>query len=264
MDLDALADGFADIAAEAGRVILGFYEGACAAWEKPDASPLTEADEAAERVVLARLAALLPGVPIVAEEAVARGDPLPALGARFVLVDPLDGTREFLARNGEFTVNIALVENGTPAAGVVHVPVTGALYVAGRTARKAVLGPGEPFRPALAVPIATRPLPDAGFTVAESRSHPSPPTGRFIDTLPVAGRIVAGSALKFGLLAEGLADVYPRFGDTMEWDVAAGLAVLRAAGGEVLTPEGSAFPYGKPGFRNGPFVAWGRPPQRAG
>jgi 3'(2'), 5'-bisphosphate nucleotidase len=263
MDLDALADSLAAIAAEAGRVILGFYEGACAAWAKPDASPLTEADEAAERVILARLAALLPGVPIVAEEAVARGDAPAALGPRFLLVDPLDGTREFLARNGEFTVNIALVEDGRPVAGVVLVPVSGALYVGGATARKAVLGPGEPYRPAEARPISTRPLPDAGFTVAESRSHPSPPTERFIGTLPVASRLVAGSALKFGLLAEGLADVYPRFGDTMEWDVAAGHAVLRAAGGEVLTPEGAPFPYGKPGFRNGPFVAWGRAPQRA-
>ena len=220
---------------------------------KEDRSPVTEADELAEEIILERLRDVLPGVPVIAEECAARGI-LPEADGRFVLVDPLDGTKEFLSRNGEFTVNIALIEGGRPVAGCVYAPVVDALYCGGRRAWREVAGARQA--------LATRAYPPEGLTALCSRSHPDPASDAYLAKLRLAGRLEAGSSLKFCRVAEGSADIYPRFGPTMEWDVAAGHAVLAAAGGTVVRPDGSPFAYGKrvTGYRNEAFVAWGREP----
>lgn len=247
-----LADRFAAIAEEAGARIMAFY-GAASVSAKDDGSPLTQADLAAHDAILAGLAEACPEWPVVSEEDAARADAPPA-GA-FILVDPLDGTREFVSGNGEFTVNIALIDGGLPVAGVVFAPALGRLWKgalgAGATARHAA---GTPLRP-----IAVR-MPDAaGLVAVASRSHRDAQTEAFLAGLPIAGLRSVGSSLKFCLVAEGEADVYPRFGPTMEWDTAAGQAVLEAAGGRVTCPDGAPFRYGKTGaaWRNGGFIAWG-------
>jgi 3'(2'), 5'-bisphosphate nucleotidase len=197
-------------------------------------------------------------VPILAEEAVAR-DGLVDVGNEFVLIDPLDGTKEFVSRNGEFTVNIALVRDGVPVAGCVYAPALDRMYVGGTTATTGLVRPGDVV--AGLEQMSTRPYPEQLVAVA-SRSHRDEQTDRFLTDIGVADTRSAGSSLKFCLVAEGSADVYPRFAPTMEWDTAAGDAVLRAAGGIVVNPDGSVFRYGKAevGFRNGSFVAWGGPP----
>lgn len=239
------------IARQAGALILEVYAGAFEVRGKADTSPVTEADEQAERCIVEALRALDPGIPVVAEEAAARGE-IPSVGRRFWLVDPLDGTREFVSRNGEFTVNIALIEDGLPALGVVLVPVTGALY-AGVVGQGAWLQEQGQRRV-----IQCRKVPDQGWVLATSRSHGDEAAlTAWLAGRAVARRIEAGSSLKFGLLACGQADVYPRLGRTMEWDTAAGHAVLRAAGGEVHTLSGAVLRYGKPGFENPHFVAQG-------
>jgi 3'(2'), 5'-bisphosphate nucleotidase len=249
----ALAEHFLAAAEDAGARILAVY-GAAAATEKADGSPLTEADLAAHDAILAVLAQRCPGIAVVSEEDAAATAVPP--GAPFILVDPLDGTREFLSRNGEFTVNIALVEAGRPAAGVVLAPALGRTWLG-------VVGAGARTRgPDAAAwrPIRVR-RPDAsGIVAVASRSHRDAATDAFLAGRSVAGLRAVGSSLKFCLVAEGEADVYPRFGPTMEWDTAAGQAVLEAAGGIVLTPEGVPFAYGKDGWRNGPFIGWGAPP----
>jgi 3'(2'), 5'-bisphosphate nucleotidase len=244
----------ADLTEAAGRAILEVY----AADEqgvqvKADSSPVTEADLRAEAVILAGLADLAPDIPVVAEESVAAGR-IPHLepGAPFFLVDPLDGTKEFLSRNGEFTVNIALVEAGEPVLGVVHTPVLGLTYVGGQGVAE-VRNQGTDGGKPLGV---VSPGPD-GNRVLVSRSHLDPATEQWLAGVHVAERVQAGSSLKFCRIAEGAADLYPRFGRTMEWDTAAGHAVLQAAGGVVLTPEGRPFRYGKADFANTPFIAYG-------
>ncbi len=247
-----------ELALRAGAVILDYYAKGTVARTKADRSPVTDADEAAEAVIVPVLRKLLPGVPVIAEEAMARGG-APQIadkitGGRFWLVDPLDGTREFLNRNGEFTVNIALVENSIPVLGVVHAPALD-LSFAGR-------GPGTAVRKKSAAkfePIAARLPPQDGVVVVASRSHGDPEAlDKFLAGKKVAGMREAGSALKFGLVASGEADLYPRFGRTMEWDTAAGHAVLLAAGGSLETLDGKPFLYGKPDFANPGFVARGR------
>lgn len=239
------------LAREAGALILEVYAHDFAVRAKADASPVTLADERAEACIVAGLRALAPGVPVVAEEAVSRGE-CPAVGERFWLVDPLDGTREFVSRNGEFTVNIALIEHGAPVLGVVHVPVHDTLY-AGAVGQGAwAVEQGRRER------IACTRAGAQGLRVATSRSHGDDAAlTAWLAGRPVASQVPAGSSLKFGLLARGAADVYPRFGRTMEWDTAAGHAVLRAAGGEVFDLAGRPLRYGKPGFENPHFVAWG-------
>lgn len=239
------------LAREAGALILEVYAQDFAVRGKADASPVTEADERAEACIVAGLRALAPGVPVVAEEAVSRGE-CPRAGERFWLVDPLDGTREFVSRNGEFTVNIALIEHGAPVLGVVHVPVRDTLY-AGAVGQGAwVEEQGRRER------ISCTRTPRQGLRVASSRSHGDDAAlTAWLAGRAVASHVPAGSSLKFGLLAQGAADVYPRFGRTMEWDTAAGHAVLRAAGGEVFDLAGQPLRYGKPGFENPHFVAWG-------
>jgi 3'(2'), 5'-bisphosphate nucleotidase len=247
------------IAEQAGRVILRIYEGDHQARTKSDASPVTAADEAAEAVIVPELRRVLPGVPVVSEEAVAAGDRPEIHGAanpsnRFWLVDPLDGTREFLSRNGEFTVNIALIDHGRPLLGVVHIPALAVTYggLVGGIARLR-RGGGQP------VAIAARLPPVDGAIVLSSRSHGDDAAlGAFLADRKIAGQRIAGSALKFCLVAEGVADLYPRLGRTMEWDTAAGHAVLAAAGGRVKTLQGTELTYGKPDFDNPHFVAEGR------
>jgi len=254
------------IAAEAGSRILEVRQRPHAVTAKGDGSPLTEADLAAEAVIAAGLASAAPGVPVVSEEAADRPAP-PAAGV-FLLVDPLDGTREFLGPSGEFTVNIALVAAGRPVCGVVHAPAIGRIWrgLAGRGAEAAALAAGEDPARAQWVPCRVRPRPEGRLTAVASRSHLDAETEAFLARLPVGEHRSIGSSLKFCLLAEGEADVYPRFGPTMEWDTAAGQAVLEAAGGRVTNPDGTAFTYGKAGegYRNGPFIAWGGRPERRG
>ncbi|MCI0600942.1 MAG: 3'(2'),5'-bisphosphate nucleotidase CysQ [Beijerinckiaceae bacterium] len=263
-DPDAAAEIFAEIALEAGVAVMEVYAGASLARRKSDGSPVTDADEAAEAIILERLAAHLPDVPVLAEEAASRGAAMNAAQS-FILVDPVDGTREFLSRNGEFTINIALIIDGVPRAGAVYAPALGKLWIAGAAASACDAAPGGPLPPSgKRRPMFARLAPEQGLTALVSRSHADPVTEAFLAKLPIFERLEAGSSLKFCLLAEGKADVYPRFGRTMEWDTAAGDAVLRAAGGIVTDAEGHPLRYGKSGaqFRNGPFIAWGDPKVR--
>ncbi len=263
---DAIARFFAKIALAAGPVVMAEYAGKSEVRAKADSSPVTLADERAEEVIVAALRARASAIPIVAEEAVARGE-LAAIGASFILVDPLDGTREFISRNGEFTINIALVRDGVPVAGAVYAPALERLWWGGEHAYACAATVGAPL-PAQSQwrPISARRAPALNLVALASRSHGDPATEAFLARLPIGERRSAGSSLKFCALAEGVADVYPRFAPTMEWDTGAGDAVLRAAGGVVLAVENGPLLYGKKaaGLRNGGFVAWGDPARAAG
>jgi 3'(2'), 5'-bisphosphate nucleotidase len=248
---DAVLEAVIRIAREAGAVVMEVYATDFAVRGKEDASPVTQADERAEALIVPALAALLPGVPIVAEEAVAKGE-IPAVGNRFWLVDPLDGTKEFVSRNGEFTVNIALVEDGVPTLGVVFAPAIGRLF-AGAAGLGARVEDSEGRRA-----IACRAAPAEGLTVVASRSHgDAAALDAFLAGRKVASLASAGSSLKLCLVAAGEADLYPRLGRTMEWDIAAGHAVVLAAGGQVCRLDGTPLAYGKPGFDNPHFYATG-------
>jgi 3'(2'), 5'-bisphosphate nucleotidase len=258
-DAAALLPRLIAIAAEAGARIVEVRQRTHAVSEKADGSPLTEADLVAEAVIAAGLATAAPGVPVVSEEDGRRVAPPP--GVPFLLVDPLDGTREFLGPSGEFTVNIALVIERRAVCGVVYAPALGRIWQ-GAARHGAAAGVLHPGRDPVAIawrPIRARPRPKDGLVAVASRSHIDPRTEAFLAGLPIGERRSIGSSLKFCLVAEGEADVYPRLAPTMEWDTAAGQAVLEAAGGRVETPEGTSFLYGKAadGFRNGPFIAWG-------
>ena len=256
---DGLALAFSRAASAAGATIMEIYGRAYSVMAKSDASPLTEADEAAESILIAAVERLLPGVPIVAEESVAQNGLPDVWGHEFVLIDPLDGTKEFISRNGEFTVNIALVCDSRPVAGCVYAPAINKLFLGGQHAGVTSLRPGDSFTTSDIMPISTRPYPAEGLTAVMSRSHADTDTLAFIDRVSPTRLRNAGSSIKFCLIAEGEADVYPRFGPTMEWDTAAGHAVLAAAGGAVFTPEGMPLTYGKTerGFKNDAFIAWG-------
>lgn len=254
-DLRPLLEAAKRAALRAGVAILDVYNSAGApnVRRKADASPVTQADERAEAIILEILAHEAPGIPVIAEESAER-EGLPGHAPpRFWAVDPLDGTKEFIARNGEFTVNIALIEDGRPVLGVVHVPAQGLTYAAagpGTAARQHGTAPSEP--------IAARPVPKRGVIVVHSRSHENAPKlTEFLAGLEAPTARISGSAIKFGLIAAGEADLYPRFGPTMEWDTAAGQAVLEAAGGSMTTLDGAPFRYGKPGFLNAGFIARG-------
>ncbi len=244
------------IAMAAGSEILAIYKRDFAVRAKEDASPVTEADEAAERLILAELAQLSPDMPAVAEESVAAGNVPAPLGNRFWLVDPLDGTKEFINRNGEFTVNIALVEGGRPVMGVVYAPAIGRMFcgTVGVGATMQRVEDGELDEPS---PIAVREPAADGLVVVASRSHRDAKTDEYLAQYQVRELTSAGSSLKFCLVAAGEADLYPRLGRTMEWDTAAGHAILAAAGGSVETLDGAPLSYGKPGFENPFFVARG-------
>ena len=246
-------------AQRAGGAIMAVYARGFDVRDKADASPVTVADEAAEKIILEDLAEIAPGIPVVAEESVAGGK-VPDVAERFFLVDPLDGTKEFISHRDEFTVNIALVENGEPVLGVVLAPARRELFWGDVRAGRAGHMDAEPdgTMPLMGTPLRARMAPPQGLVAVASRSHRSPETDAFLANYPVSEFRSIGSSLKFCLLAAGQADLYPRLGPTMEWDTAAGQAVLVAAGGRVTTLEGEPFRYGKPGFRNGHFVAWGR------
>lgn len=255
----ALCDALSALALKAGAEILAVYAGDFATEEKADASPVTEADKRAEAIILADLANLAPDIPVLAEEAASEGN-IPALGDEFFLVDPLDGTREFINRTGEFTVNIALIRNGRPALGVVYAPAAEKLYagVVGDGAWRMDTNASGSLKERHAIRAAA--LPDKNLIAVASRSHRSPETDEYLAMLDVADFAAAGSSLKFCLIAEGAAHIYPRFGRTMEWDTGAGQAVLEAAGGKVCVhPSGDMLTYNKRerGFDNPYFIASG-------
>jgi 3'(2'), 5'-bisphosphate nucleotidase len=239
------------IAQAAGRVVMRHYEAGCDARLKADRSPVTDADEEAERLILAELSRHFPGMPVVAEEAAAAGK-IVEPGTHFFLVDPVDGTKEFVKRGGEFTVNIGEIQDGVPIAGVVLAPAIGRLF-AGRAGE----GAFEISNGVTRAICARAPAAD-GLVAVSSRSHPDSRTDELLRTMTIKGHTNAGSSLKFCLVAAGEADIYPRAGQTMEWDTGAGHAVLEAAGGRVTTWDGAPFVYGKPGFLNGPFIARGK------
>ncbi len=245
-------------ALEAGRAAHRIYHGDFEVRAKADDSPVTTADHAAEAIILRHLVLHAPQIPVVAEEQAAAGT-IPAVGTEFLLVDPLDGTKEFIHRRGDFTVNIALIRAGLPVLGVVYAPATGRLFAADVSAAHAVQAALDPANP-VAVglqPIHVREVPPAGLTSVASRSHRTPETDAYLARYVIADLVAVGSSLKFCLVAAGQADLYPRLGPTMEWDTAAGHAVLSAAGGQVAGPDGKARRYGKPQFRNPWFVASG-------
>ena len=256
---DELAAALGHIVAEAGRLIMGLQAAEIEARRKPDGSPVCQADLRAEQLILARLAVLLPGVTVLAEESFAPG--LDLVPERFLLVDPLDGTREYLAGHRDFTVNIALIESGDPIAGAICAPALDEVYVGGATAHRTALVAGG--TPGADKVIATRAAAGAGLHAVASRSHLNAETEQWLQQRPIAELQRAGSSLKFCLIARGDADVYPRLAPTMEWDTAAGHAILNAAGGCVLGLDGSPLRYGKKdaGYKNAGFVAWGRRPK---
>jgi 3'(2'), 5'-bisphosphate nucleotidase len=258
-----LLDELTTIVSAAGAAILAARAGSLDVRAKADLSPVTAADHAAEVVILEGLARLLPGVCVVSEEAAGRALP-DRIPSSFVLVDPLDGTRELLAGRDEFTINVALLSGGRPRAGIVAAPAAGMLWrgIDGRGAERLRLSPGAPASAAHErSEIRTRPSPRSGLVAVVSRSHLEPQTQAFLARLPIADRRACGSAVKFCQIAEGAADVYPRLSATCEWDVAAGHAVLAAAGGTVLTPQGAPLTYGRmfESFRVPAFIAWGDP-----
>ena len=253
---------FERLALAAGREVMRVYRAGCAVDRKSDSSPVTEADRESEKIILAGLRTAFPDIPCVAEEEASVGIVPPDLDGAFFLIDPLDGTKEFVNRRTDFTVNIALVRHGMPEIGVVFAPCTGRFF-SGRPGRAESLDIDDDYqivgRRAVSARTGVTPL-----TIVASRSHNTPETDAYIRDLGVAELVSVGSSLKFCMIASGEADLYPRFGITMEWDTAAGDAVLRAAGGMTMTLDGAPLTYGKRGragladFVNPSFVAKGR------
>ncbi|MHC1742343.1 MAG: 3'(2'),5'-bisphosphate nucleotidase CysQ [Syntrophobacteraceae bacterium] len=242
-------DGLSALARQAGRAILDVYGTEFTVQEKEDCSPLTKADMRSHTILSQGLQELFPDIPVLSEEGKQIDPSTRARWSRFWLVDPLDGTKEFIKRNGEFTINIGLIEGHTPVFGLIYIPVQDLLFVgdtregcwetaAGKTTRLAI-DPGS-------IPQAVR--------VVKSRSHPSPNLQALLELLPDHDVVMRGSALKFCSVAKGEADFYPRFGPTWEWDTAAGEAIVRAAGGVMVDLRGNAFVYNKPELLNGPFM----------
>ncbi|KYG97954.1 3'(2'),5'-bisphosphate nucleotidase CysQ [Bradyrhizobium sp. DOA1] len=262
---DAAASGLMEpltaLVVKAGEAILAVNRAAMRVDGKQDGSPVTEADLAADRIIAEGLAQLAADVPTLSEERAQLASP-PFQGS-FFLIDPLDGTKEFVAGRDEFTVNLALVTEGVPLLGIVSAPALGLLWrgIVGRSAERVsfdgtTIGAAEPIR--------TRKLPAQGepWIAAVSRSHGDPKSEAFIDNRPNAVRKTCGSAVKFGRIAEGSADIYPRFGPTSEWDVGAGCALVTAAGGRVTDGKGGGLRFGQRsggGFIIPEFIAWGDP-----
>jgi 3'(2'),5'-bisphosphate nucleotidase len=256
-----LAEALLPVAISAGDAILAVRRAGHGVEYKADASPVTEADRAAEAVIMAGLAEVAAGVPVIAEEAAYEGR-VPETGAEFFLVDPLDGTKEFVRGGNDFTVNIGLIRDGTPAVGVILLPETGKIFwgaVGVGAWRGKVVDGVVTERQAISV----RAAPEGPIAVVASRSHRTPETDAYIRRYDVADLVSAGSSMKFCVVAGGKADLYPRMGTTMQWDTAAGDAILRAAGGRVVTLDGVDLPYGpngEPGvdaYRNPWFIAVG-------
>jgi 3'(2'), 5'-bisphosphate nucleotidase len=256
----ALMEPLTDLVVRAGAAILAVNRRAMKVDGKLDGSPVTEADLAADRIIGEGLAEFVPDVPALSEERVDLAKP-PYEGS-FFLIDPLDGTKEFVAGRGEFTVNLALVTNGVPLLGIIGAPALGLIWrgLVGRGAERLTMGDGSVR---VAEPIRTRALPQRGdpWIVAVSRSHGDIRTEAFIEGRPGAIRQMLGSAVKFGRVAEGGADIYPRLAPTCEWDVAAGHAVVTAAGGKITDAQGAELQFGKgrEGFIVPEFIAWGDP-----
>jgi 3'(2'), 5'-bisphosphate nucleotidase len=248
VDYRRLTDTLGEVAKEAGEAILTIVRRGFEIETKPDSSPVTEADRAAELVILAALARAAPGVPVIAEEEVAAGR-IPAHGDTYFLVDPLDGTKEFVRGGDDYTVNIGLIEGGSPKLGLVFAPATGVLHggCVGEGAWRADSGGRRPIR--------TRAR-GAEITAVASKSHLNQATIDYLESaVGTCGYVSVGSSLKFCIVAEGQADIYPRASPTSVWDTAAGHAVLLAAGGAVDGPDGAALRYGKRAFLNRGFVA---------
>lgn len=260
--MDTMLDVFTTAAISAGREIMTLFREGPQVRLKGDNSPVTLADERAEVIIARELAAAYPDIPIIAEEACAAGHMPDTSKGKFFLVDPLDGTKEFINRSEDFTVNIALIVESRPVAGLVYAPAKGTLYRGNQDgAEKLTIGPNGEILESRRIKV----RPCAGKPVAvASRSHNSPETLAFLEKEGVDDYRSVGSSLKFCLVAEGEADVYPRFGRTMEWDTAAGDAVLRAAGGSTVDPSGKPMTYGKRNqptdsdFANSNFISWGR------
>jgi 3'(2'), 5'-bisphosphate nucleotidase len=263
-DYKDLALSIVAMAQRAGAAIMDIYRSAPQVRYKPDNSPVTDADQASETIIIEALSKLMPDVPVIAEERTAAGF-VPEESRSFFLVDPLDGTKEFLKDNGEFTVNVALIEEDKAVFGLIFAPDKADCYVTlsrGHAFRCKLIPAHKPQLTGLSLtPLHGEAAPDRSFTAIVSRSHPRPEALAFLDELGHPERTVLGSSLKFGVLARGEADVYPRFGPTSEWDTAAGQAILEAAGGCVVTREGRPLRYGKrdQGFINPAFIAWRRP-----
>jgi 3'(2'), 5'-bisphosphate nucleotidase len=256
----ALMEPLTDLVARAGTAILAIDRGSMRVEGKCDGSPVTEADLAADRILGEGLARLAPDIPMLSEERAQTAKA--SFRGSFFLIDPLDGTKEFVAGRSEFTVNVALVTYGVPLLGIIGAPALGWLWrgLVGRGAERLRLN--EAGREA-AEPIHTRPLPRKGepWVAAVSRSHADARTEAFIASRPGAIRKQLGSAVKFGLLAEGSVDIYPRLAPTSEWDIAAGQAVVTAAGGKVTDEDGGPVRFGErqEGFIVPAFIAWGDP-----
>jgi 3'(2'), 5'-bisphosphate nucleotidase len=252
---DQLLEVAIKAALAAGEAIMRVYAEPFEVIQKSDQTPVTEADLASERVIVKMLTAAFPNIPIVSEET-APEDGFKPPAARFWCVDPLDGTKEFVAKNGEFAVCIGLIEDGRPVLGVVHGPAIATTYAAH--------GPGSAIRikdGGAREKIAAREPPPDGVVVIHSRSNNnSRRLAEYFQGRSILDRVSCGSALKFGVLAAGDADLYPRFGTTMEWDTAAGQAILEAAGGSVVRAEGGPLAYAKPDLKNDAFLAWGKKP----
>ena len=247
-----LMEQVANITRRAGAEIMKIYATDFDVVTKNDSSPVTAADQAAEDIILPALESELSvKFPIVSEEAASKGNIPDVEGTPFWLVDPLYGTKEFVSRNGEFTVNIGLIENGTPIMGVVYAPTLDLMYIGG--APGAFLNEGS----TAFAPISVRPMPDTGLIALVSRSHRTPEIDGFLAPYGIGQEFSAGSSLKFCRVAEGKADIYPRLGRTMEWDTAAAHGVLKFAGGHVETLDGNDLSYGKPGLDNPHFIAYG-------
>jgi 3'(2'), 5'-bisphosphate nucleotidase len=257
-----MLDVLEKLALAAGKEILAVYNAGPNVTLKSDSSPVTEADERAEAIILAGLAEAFPDIPVIAEESVAAGRIPDVEGKSFFLVDPLDGTKEFINKRDDFTVNIALIKEGVPVAGIVYAPAKGTAWTGG-DGKIEKLQVDADFAVTSRKEIGCR-TPVGDLTAVASRSHNSPETEAFLKEKGISSTKSVGSSLKFCLVAEGEADVYPRFGRTMEWDTAAGDAVLRAAGGMTVDLDGKPFRYGKTkqaddsDFANGHFIAWGK------
>jgi len=263
---ETLLDALTEIVSRAAAETLATPFSAVERRIKNDLSPVTAADEASEALIIDGVSRLLPGVTVIAEESVGR-TAAAGLEPSCIIVDPLDGTKEFLAGRDEFTVNLAIVTQGAPVAGIIAAPAQGLLWrgVVGGKAERLRLrlgaGPEQAYDRSV---IRTRPAPDR-LIVATSRSHLDETTEDFISRLPVAKRFLCGSAVKFCYLAQGDADVYPRLSPTHEWDIAAGCAILMAAGGAITAPNGGALQFARRAkkFLVPGFIAWGDPAKAA-
>ena len=250
-------DDLIDITLKAGDTAMAIYARDHDVAIKQDNSPVTEADLAVDNLLFPVLCELYPDIPIVTEERAATHGATPQSG-RFFLVDPIDGTKEFIKKGRDFTVNIALIERGVPTFGIVYAPALKRMFVAKTPDCAVQMDVRDGKYIGAEAAISVRDAPDSGVVAVASKSHRDEQTNAFLEKHGIRDIVSTGSSLKFCLVAAGEADIYPRFGPTMEWDTAAGQAVLQAAGGRVVHPDGSPFRYNKPDFRNGFFIASGR------